>query len=343
MNQTIELGLDTFGDVTDDPDGKPLHPAQVIRNFVEEAVLADKVGVDFIGVGEHHRVDFAVSSPEIVLAAIASRTRRIRLGSAVTVLSSDDPIRVFQRFSILDAVSNGRAEVMLGRGSFVESFPLFGFDLNQYEELFNEKLDLFAAVLTQQPVTWRGTTRPPLVNQSVYPKTESGRLTTWIGVGGTPQSVMRAAHYGMPMILAIIGGDPRRFAPFADLYRRALKEMGKTELPVGVHSHGFVGETDTQAREDLFVDYKRMRDKIGGERGWPPLTHADFEREIEHGSLYVGSPETVARKIAATVKALRVTRFDIKYSAGPLSHEKMMRSIELYGRKVIPLVREMLA
>lgn len=343
MNQTIELGLDTFGDVTDDPDGKPLHPAQVIRNLVEEAVLADKVGVDFIGVGEHHRVDFAVSSPEIVLAAIASRTRRIRLGSAVTVLSSDDPIRVFQRFSILDAVSNGRAEVMLGRGSFVESFPLFGFDLNQYEELFNEKLDLFAAVLTQQPVTWRGTTRPPLDNQSVYPKTESGRLTTWIGVGGTPQSVMRAAHYGMPMILAIIGGDPRRFAPFADLYRRALKEMGKTELPVGVHSHGFVGETDTQAREDLFVDYKRMRDKIGGERGWPPLTHADFEREIEHGSLYVGSPETVARKIAATVKALRVTRFDIKYSAGPLSHEKMMRSIELYGRKVIPLVREMLA
>ena len=343
MNQTIELGLDTFGDVTDDPDGKPLHPAQVIRNLVEEAVLADKVGVDFIGVGEHHRVDFAVSSPEIVLAAIASRTRRIRLGSAVTVLSSDDPIRVFQRFSILDAVSNGRAEVMLGRGSFVESFPLFGFDLNQYEELFNEKLDLFAAVLTQQPVTWRGTTRPPLVNQSVYPKTESGRLTTWIGVGGTPQSVMRAAHYGMPMILAIIGGDQRRFAPFSDRYRRALKEMGKTELPVGVHSHGFVGETDTQAREDLFVDYKRMRDKIGGERGWPPLTHADFEREIEHGSLYVGSPETVARKIAATVKALRVTRFDIKYSAGPLSHEKMMRSIELYGRKVIPLVREMLA
>jgi probable LLM family oxidoreductase len=343
MSQTIELGLDTFGDVTDDPDGKPLHPAQVIRNLVEEAVLADEVGVDFIGVGEHHRADFAVSSPEMVLAAIASRTRRIRLGSAVTVLSSDDPIRVFQRFSILDAVSNGRAEVMLGRGSFVESFPLFGFDLNQYEELFNEKLDLFAAVLTQQPVTWRGTTRPPLDNQSVYPKTESGRLTTWIGVGGTPQSVMRAAHYGMPMLLAIIGGDPRRFAPFADLYRRALKEMGKTELPVGVHSHGFVGETDAQAREDLFVDYKRMRDKIGGERGWPPLTPADFEREIEHGSLYVGSPETVARKIAATVNVLRVTRFDIKYSAGPLSHEKMMRSIELYGRKVIPLVREMLA
>ena len=343
MIGAIELGLDTFGDVTDGPDGKPLHAAQVIRDLVEEAVLADQVGVDFIGVGEHHRADFSVSSPEMVLAAIASRTTRIKLGSAVTVLSSDDPIRVFQRFSTLDAVSNGRAEVMLGRGSFVESFPLFGFDLNQYEELFNEKLDLFAAVLAQKPVTWRGTTRPPLKNQSVYPKTESGRLITWIGVGGTPQSVMRAAHYGIPMMLAIIGGDPKRFTPFADLYRRALKEMGKPELPVGVHSHGFVGETDARAKDDLFVDYKRMRDKIGAERGWPPLTRDDFEREIEHGSLYVGSPETVARKIAATMKALGVSRFDLKYSAGPLSHEKMMRCIELYGRRVIPLVREMLA
>lgn len=342
MDQTVELGLDTFGDITDGPDGKPLHAAQVIRNVVEEAVLADEVGVDFIGVGEHHRADFAVSSPEMVLAAIAARTRRIRLGSAVTVLSSDDPIRVFQRFSILDALSNGRAEVMLGRGSFIESFPLFGFDLKKYEELFNEKLDLFAAVLREQPVTWSGTTRPPLADQSVYPKTQSGRLTTWIGVGGTPQSVLRAAHYGLPLMIAVIGGDPRRFAPFADLYRRALREMGKPELPVGLHSHGFVAETDAQAREDLFADYKRMRDKIGAERGWPPMTRGDFEREIEHGSLYVGSPETVARKITASVKALGVSRFDMKYSAGPLSHEKMMRSIALYGGKVIPLVREML-
>jgi len=342
MAQAIELGLDTFGDVTDGPDGHPLHAAQVIRNLMEQAVLADEVGVDFIGVGEHHRADFAVSSPEMVLAAIASRTKRIRLGSAVTVLSSDDPIRIFQRFSTLDAVSNGRAEVILGRGSFIESFPLFGFDLNQYDELFNEKLDLFASVLTQRPVTWQGTMRSPLKNQSVYPKTESGRLMTWIGVGATPQSVVRAARYSMPMMLAIIGGDPQRFMPFADLYRRALKEMGKNELPLGVHSHGFVGETDAQAREDLFVDYQRMRDKIGGERGWPPLTRADFEREIEHGSLYVGSPDTVARKIVSTVKILGVSRFDMKYSAGPLSHEKMMRSIELYGRRVIPLVREML-
>jgi probable LLM family oxidoreductase len=343
MTDIVELGLDTFGDVTDGPGGKPLPAAQVIRNLVDEAVLADEVGVDFIGVGEHHRADFAVSSPEMVLSAIAARTKRIRLGSAVTVLSSDDPIRVFQRFSTLDAISNGRAEVILGRGSFIESFPLFGFDLNQYEQLFNEKLDLYAAVLTEQPVTWRGSFRPPLKNQSVYPKTESGRLKTWIGVGGTPESVMRAARYGMPMMLAIIGGDPKRFAPFADLFRRALAQMNKPELPVGVHSHGFVGETDAQAKDDLYPDYKRMRDKIGTERGWPPLTRADFEREIAHGSLYVGSPETVARKIAGTVKALSAARFDMKYSAGPLSHEKMMRSIELYGREVIPLVRDMLA
>jgi len=339
----LELGLDTFGDITDGPDGKPLHAAQVIRNLVEEAVLADDVGVDFIGVGEHHRADFAVSSPEMVLAAIASRTKRIRLGSAVTVLSSDDPIRVFQRFSTLDALSNGRAEVILGRGSFIESFPLFGFDLDDYEALFNEKLDLYAAVLTEKPVTWQGKLRKPLANQSVFPKTERGRLTTWIGVGGTPESVMRAAHYGMPMMLAIIGGDPKRFVPYADLFRRALKEMGKSDLPVGVHSHGFVGETDAQAKDELFPFYKRMRDKIGAERGWPPMGRTEFEREIEHGSLYVGAPETVARKIAATVKALGASRFDMKYSAGPLSHDKMMRSIELYGRKVIPLVREMLA
>lgn len=336
----IELGLDTFGDVTDGPDGQPLHAAQVIRDLIDEAVLADETGVDFIGVGEHHRADFAVSSPEMVLATIAGRTRRIRLGSAVTVLSSDDPIRVYQRFATLNAASSGRAEVILGRGSFIESFPLFGFDLNQYEALFNEKLDLYAAVLKQEPVTWEGTTRPPLKNQSVYPKLDAP-LTTWIGVGGTPESVLRAAHYGFPMMLAIIGGDPKRFAPYVDLYKRSLAEMKKPVLPVGVHSHGYIAETDVQAREELFADYKRMRDKIGAERGWPPFSKVEFEREIEGGSLYVGSPETVAKKIAATVKALGAQRFDMKYSAGPLSHAKMMRCIELYGRKVAPLVREM--
>jgi probable LLM family oxidoreductase len=341
MCPPIELGLDTFGDITDGPDGKPLSAAQVIRDLVDEAVLADEAGVDFIGVGEHHRADFAVTSPEMVLAAIAARTKRIRLGSAVTVLSSDDPIRVYQRFATLDAVSNGRAEVILGRGSFIESFPLFGFDLNQYETLFNEKLDLYAAAIKQQPITWQGSTRAPLNNQPIFPKTESGTLTTWIGVGGTPESVMRAAHYGFPMMLAIIGGEPRRFAPFADLYRRALSEQGKAALPVGVHSHGYVAATDALAREELFADYKRMRDKIGAERGWSAFGKTEFEREIETGSLYVGAPETVARKIAGTIKALGASRFDMKYSAGPLPHAKMMRCIELYGRKVAPLVRDM--
>ena len=343
MKANIELGLDTFGDVTDGPDGQPLHAAEVIRDLIDEAVLADEVGVDFIGIGEHHRADFAVTSPEMVLATIAGRTKRIRLGSAVTVLSSDDPIRVYQRFATLNAASNGRAEVILGRGSFIESFPLFGFELAQYEELFNEKLDLYAAVLKQQPVTWHGHTRPPLKDQSIYPKLENATLTTWIGVGGTPESVLRAAHYGFPMMLAIIGGDPKRFSPFVDLYRRALKEQDRSALPLGIHSHGFVGETDSKAREDLFTDYKRMRDKIGAERGWPPFGRAEFEREIEHGSLYVGSPESVARKIAGTVKTLGATRFDMKYSAGPLSHDKMMRCIELYGSKVMPLVHEMVA
>ena len=218
---------------------------------------------------------------------------------------------------------------------------MFGFDLNQYEELFNEKLDLYAQVIKQQPVTWQGRTRAPLGKQPIFPKTESGTLTTWIGVGGTPESVVRAAHYGFPMMLAIIGGDPARFAPFVDLYKRALAQEGKPMLPVGVHSHGYVAETDALAREELFADYKRMRDKIGAERGWAPFGPAEFEREIAHGSLYVGSPETVARKIAATVTTLGASRFDMKYSAGPLPHAKMMRCIELYGRKVAPLVREM--
>ena len=343
MTQTLELGLDTFGDVTAGPDGRPLPHAQVIRNVIDEAVLADSLDVDFFGVGEHHRADFAISAPETVLAAIASRTRRIQLGSAVTVLSSDDPIRVFQRFATLDAASNGRAEVILGRGSFTESFPLFGFDLEQYEELFEDKLDLFAAVRRQGAVTWHGRTRPPLANQRIFPPVETGSLKTWIGVGGSPESVVRAARYDLPLMLAIIGGDPTRFRSYVDLYHRAFAQLERPVQPIGVHSPGYVAETDDAARAELWPDYKQMRDRIGAERGWPPMGRAEFEREADHGSLYVGAPETVARKIAATAKALGIQRFNLKYSAGPLPHAKLMRSIELYGRKVIPLVHDMLA
>jgi probable LLM family oxidoreductase len=339
----IELGLDTFGDVTAGPDGRALSHAQVIRDVVEEAVLADGLGVDFIGLGEHHREDFAISAPEILLAAIAARTTRIRLGTAVTVLSSDDPIRVFQRFSSLDAVSQGRAEVILGRGSFTESFPLFGFDLSQYEALFEEKLDLFAALLSEEPVTWKGSIRPPLRDQRVFPPIETGRLKTWVGVGGSPESVVRAARYGLPLMLAIIGGEPQRFRPYADLYHRALDKLGQKLQPIGVHSPGYVAETDEQARLEFWPDYKRMRDRIGAERGWPSMGEDEFAREADHGALHIGSPETVARKIAATAKALGLSRFHLKYSAGPLAHEKLMRCIELYAGKVIPMVKDMMA
>jgi probable LLM family oxidoreductase len=343
----VELGLDTFGDVTrTEHDGKPLHHAEVIRDVVEEAVLADELGVDFIGLGEHHRADFAISSPEMVLATIAGKTQRIRLGSAVTVLSSDDPIRVFQRFSTLNAVSNGRAEVILGRGSFTESFPLFGFPLDQYEILFEEKLSLYAAALesdhTGEPITWSGTTRGSVKGLRAYPSTDHGRLTTWIGVGGSPESVVRAARYKIPMMLAIIGGDPRRFIPYINLNKQALARVGASELPIGVHSPGYIAETDAKAKEELWPAYRDMRNRIGAERGWGPTSPAEFEQEVEAGSLYVGSPETVAKKIAATVRALGVERFDMKYSAGWLAHEKMMKCINFYGREVMPRVRELL-
>ena len=338
-----ELGLDTFGDVTLDADGRRLSEAQVIRNVVEEAVLADQVGLDFFGVGEHHRDDFAISSPETVLANIAARTERIRLGSAVTVLSSDDPIRVYQRFATVDALSNGRAEVILGRGSFTESFPLFGHPLDQYEELFEEKLDLFVHLRREQPVTWSGTTRPPVPGLQVYPRTEGG-LRTWVGVGGSPESIVRAARHGLPLMLAIIGGSPARFAPFVDLYRNALEEFGFESLPVGVHSPGHVAETDEQAIEELWPHWKPMRDRIGAERGWPPSTRAEFEQAAgPDGALHVGAPDTVARKIAATIETIGASRFDLKYSAGTLPHDAMMRSIELYGTEVAPRVRELLA
>ncbi len=344
MAEVLELGLDTFGDVTEDEAGAAKSAGQVIRDVIDEAVLADQLGVDFFGLGEHHREDFAVSAPEVVLAAIAAKTTRLRLGSAVTVLSSDDPVRVFQRFSTLDAISNGRAEVILGRGSFTESFPLFGYDLSQYNELFEEKIALFAALLDEKDVTWQGNTRAALTNQAVYPRTDSGRLTTWVGVGGSPESIVRAARYNFPLVLAIIGGSPRRFAPFVDLYHQSLESFGLKELPVAVHSPGYVAASDELAREECFPAIKAQRDRIGAERGWGPMTRAAFDAEAsERGSFYVGSPETVARKIAATATALGISRFDLKYSAGRLSHDKMMRSIELYGREVIPRVRELMA
>ncbi|WP_097187844.1 LLM class flavin-dependent oxidoreductase [Ornithinimicrobium cerasi] len=340
---TVELGLDTFGDMTVREDGTPDTAAQVIRNLVDQGVLADQVGVDFLGVGEHHRPDFAVSAPDVVLAGLATRTGRIRLGTAVTVLSSDDPIRVFERFSTIDALSGGRAEVVLGRGSFTESFPLFGYDLRNYDTLFSEKLDLFTRLLDEGPVSWQGTIRPPLVEQEVWPRTESGRLTTWIAVGGSPQSVVRAASYRIPLMLAVIGGPAARFAPFAELYRRVLEEAGADRLPVAVHSPGHVAETDELAREQLYPHFKANRDRIGAERGWGPVGLDEYHSEITHGSLYVGSPETVARKIAATVRTLGLDRFDLKYANGPMPHSQLMRSIELYGTQVAPRVRELLA
>jgi probable LLM family oxidoreductase len=339
----MEFGLDTFGDVTAGPDGKRLPYAQVIRDVVEQAALADRLGVDSFGLGEHHRDDFAVSAPEIVLAAIASRTERITLGTAVTVLSSDDPVRVYERFATLDAVSHGRAEITLGRGSFTESFPLFGYDLTDYDRLFAEKADLMAALLTEGPVTWTGTIRPGLKDQQVYPKTESGRIKTWIGVGGSPESVIRAAELGFPLALAIIGGAPARFAPYTDLYRRALKEFGRPDLEIAVHSPGFVAETDEEAAELLWPHVRVMMNRIGRERGWPPLSRDRFEADIHEGAWHAGSPETVAQKIAKTVRELGIQRFDLKYSAGTLPHDHMMAGIERYATQVIPRVKELLS
>jgi len=339
----VELGLDTFGDITLDEAGQRVTDAQAIRNLVDQATLADEVGVDFIGVGEHHRPDFAVSSPEIVLAAIASRTERIRLGTAVTVLSSDDPVRVYERFATLDAVSNGRAEVILGRGSFIESFPLFGYDLGNYEALFEEKLELFSLLREEKPVTWQGTLRASLTDADVYPKTAGG-IRAWVGVGGSPESVVRTARYGYGLMLAIIGGPAARFRPYVDLYHRAVGELGMPAQPIGMHSPGHVADTDEQAWEEAYPGFERQNNTIGRERGWPPYSRLRFQQEAgPDGSIYVGSPETVAKKIVASIRALGVERFDMKYANGTLGHDKLMRSVELYGTRVIPLVREMLA
>jgi probable LLM family oxidoreductase len=340
---TILFGLDSFGDIPKDDTGKLMsHPA-AIRQVIKEAVLADKLGIDAIALGEHHRSEFSISSPEMVLATIAGLTKNITLASGVTVLSSDDPVRVFQRFATLDAASNGRAQVILGRGSFTESFPLFGYDLKDYEVLFEEKIELFAELLNEQPVTWSGTTRASLDNADVYPKTESGRLQTLVGVGGSPQSVIRAAKYDFPLMLAIIGGSPNRFVPYVDLYKHAAAEFGTSSDFIGMHSPGFIADTDEEAVKIAWPAHKTNFDRIGRTRGWPPITREHFDSEVAHGSLYIGSPETVAQKIATSIKTLGVNRFDLVYGGGPMPASARMHMIELYGTKVIPRVREILS
>ncbi|MEA2900417.1 MAG: hypothetical protein QOH36_304 [Actinomycetota bacterium] len=341
-SQHIEFGLDTFVGVTVDQTGRPVDGDVVIRNTIEEAVLADAVGIDSFNIGEHYRPEFMDSAGHVILAAIAGRTTRIRLGTAVTVLSTQDPVRVYTEFATLDAVSNGRAQLIVGRGSSIESFPLFGFDLDDYETLFEEKLDLLTRLLRDQPVTWSGTSRSPLADQYVGPPLREGHLPTWVGVGGSPQSVIRAARYGLPLMLAIIGGNPGRFAPHIELYRRALGEFGHPPLPIGMHSLGFVARTDEEAVEIQWPHWQVTFEAVSAERGWARPTRDRFLAEVAGGSLYVGSPETVATKVAANIRLLGLSRFDLAYAVGRVPHEQRMATIELYGREVIPRVRELL-
>src|ERR1700730_9604839 len=341
--QDIEFGLDSFVPISVDESGQEVRGDVVIRNTVEEAVLADAVGIDSFNIGEHYRPDMMDSAGHVILAAIAGRTERIRLGTAVTVLSTQDPVRVYTEFATLDAVSNGRAQLIVGRGSLTESFPLFGFDLADYEELFEEKLDLFTRLLRNQPVTWSGTFRPPLTDQYLSPPLPEGHLPTWVGVGRRPESVIRAARYGLPLMLAVIGGPAVRFAPLVELYKRALDKYGHPQLPIGMHSHGYVARTDEEAAAIQWPHWAHVYEGAAAERGWAPPTMARFEAEIEEGSLYLGSPETVATKIAWVVRLLGLKRFDLAYATGRVPHEQKMATIELYGREVIPRVRDLLA
>ena len=339
----LRFGLDTFGDSTVDNDGNRVSDAQTIRNVVAQAVLADELGLDSFTVGEHHREDYAISAPDTVLAGIATVTKNITLGTGVTVLSSDDPVRVYQRFATMDALSNGRAEITAGRGSFIESFPLFGYNLNDYHELFEQKLELLIELLKEQPVTWSGTMRASLNNQSVWPKTERGRIPLRVGVGGSPESVVRAARLQIPLALAIIGGDPARFAPYAKLYRDQLRDFGHdTSLPISIHSPGYLAESDDEAIEEFWPLYQASFGRIGKERGWGPANKDHFVEEVQYGSMYVGTAETVAKKIAYAMNAIGAERFDFKYSNGPVPHERLLRNIELYATEVAPRVRAIL-
>lgn len=339
----LRFGLDTFGDTQNDDQGNPLSAAATIRNVIAEGVYADSVGLSNFNIGEHHRDDFAVSAPDVLLAGLATVTNRICLGTGVTVLSSDDPIRVYQRFATIDALSKGRAEITAGRGSFIESFPLFGYELQDYGRLFEEKLEILVEALTERPVNWEGTIRAPLNNQEIYPKTERGAIPLRVGVGGTPESVVRAARVGAQLALAIIGGDPARFKPYAELYYQALAEFGRPALPISIHSPGHISDSDEAAIEEQWPHYLAMFGRIGRERGWGPTTKESYLNEVRYGSLYVGSPETVARKIAHAISSVGATRFDLKYANGPMPHSKLMKSIDLYANQVVPRVKELLS
>ena len=335
----MELGLYTFADV-----GPEIDPARRLQDLLEEIELADQVGLDVFGVGEHHRPDYAVSSPAVALAAGAARTKHIRLTSAVTVLSSDDPVRVFQDFATLDLLSGGRAEIMAGRGSFIESFPLFGYDLGDYDELFAEKLELLLKLRESERVTWSGRHRAPLDDAGVYPRPVQNPLPIWVAVGGTPQSVVRAAVLGLPLAIAIIGGQPERFAPLARLYREAASRAGHERLPISINSHAYVAETSQKASDEYFPTYAAMMNRIGRERGWAPMSRAQFEAgRSPRGALLVGSPEEVAEKILFEHELFGNRRFMAQISVGALPHEKVMRAIELFGTEVAPAVRKELA
>jgi probable LLM family oxidoreductase len=339
----IEFGLNSFGEIATDTSGRVLSDAETVRLIIEEAVLAESVGVDSFSIGEHYRPEMMDSANQVILAAVASRTERIRLGTSVTVLSTQDPVRLYAEAATLDAASNGRAQLILGRASSPESFPLFGFDMADYETLFEEKLDLFVKLLREQPVTWSGTVRSALTEQYVKPAIAAGSIPTWVGVGGSPQSVVRAARYHLPLMLAIIGGRPSRFAPYVDLYQRALREFGHPALPVGQHSLGLLAPTDDEARDTHWPYWRKVMETIGRERGFIPPTRDSYDVDVRTGALFVGSPQSVATRIADAIRTLRLSRFDLKYDLLHLPAGLRARTIELYGREVVPRVRELLA
>jgi probable LLM family oxidoreductase len=342
MNDVIEFGLNSFGEVPLDH-GRRLSDAETIRLLIEEAKLAESVGLDIFSIGEHYREGNTDSAGAVTLAAIAAVTERIRLGTSVTVLSTNDPVRLYQQFSTLDAVSNGRAQLIVGRGSATDSFPLFGYDLENYEQLFEENLDLFMRLQREDSVTWSGETRSALVNQRLHPTMPSGGIPTWIGIGGNPESVIRAARYELPLMIAIIGGAPERFAGHVDLYFRALEQFGYPKLPVGQHSIGLVAATDAEAAETFWKAWQPAITAMSRERGFRTPDRAQYEAEIVDGALFVGSAETVAQKIAKSAKALQLSRFDLKYDILDLPRDARATTIELLGREVAPRVKELLA